>query len=125
MPWYPFLPGALTVGLAVPWIIFGAKSFGQKSDYDKAVASRSQDQQDLHDSLKNTNLLADVFMGLTIAGGVATIITIIVAATSGGDDTSTPQPAATTARRSAPVQWTIDPAIDPQHGGGATFTVRY
>jgi len=120
LPWYPFLPGALTVGLAVPWIIFGAKSFGQKSDYDAAVAARSPDQQDMHDKLKQTNTLADVFMGLTVASGVATIITIIVAATSSGDDTSTPQPAA-----AAALQWRIDPAIDPQHGGGATFTVRY
>jgi hypothetical protein len=125
LPWYPFLAGGLTVALAVPWIILGATSFGQKSDYDSAVSARAPDQQDLYDKLKQTNTLADVFMGLTLAGGVATIITVIVAATSSGDDTSTPQPEATTARRSPPVEWTVSPAIDPQHGGGATFTVRY
>jgi tetratricopeptide (TPR) repeat protein len=126
VPAYPFVVGAITVAAAVPWIVFGAKSFGQKSEYDDALSSHDPDLEDKKSSLKTTNLVADVFMGVTLTGAVATIVCIAVAASSGGDETETKK-SDSTARESHPrrIEWMVSPAVDPRGGGGALVTARF
>jgi hypothetical protein len=125
LPAYPFVVGGITLAVAVPWIVFGVMWGSKKSDYDAALQANAPDLEDKKSSLKTTNLLADVFMGVTITGAVATIVCIAVAATSGGDDSeSTPEES--TARALRPrVEWTVTPAVDPRGGGGALVTARF
>jgi hypothetical protein len=130
LPVYPFVVGGITVAAAVPWVIFMVMSSGSKSDYDDTKTKYEQGQasqtelDDAKSSLNTNNLLADVFLGVTAAAGVATIICIVVAATAGGDDT--PAPAEATARsEQKTVQWSVVPSVDWRGGGGAQLEVRF
>jgi hypothetical protein len=126
LPAYPFVVGAITVAVAVPWVVFGVMSGSKKKDYDAALLTGNADEIDTKkSSLKTTNLLADVFMGVTITGAVATIVCIAVAASSGGDETEA-KPSEATARASRPrIEWMVTPAVDPRGGGGALVTARF
>jgi hypothetical protein len=115
LPAYVWVAGGITVAAAVPWAIFGVMSFGKKSDYD---AMHGQDpigdQQDAYDDLQTTNLLADIFMGVTAAGAVATII-LAVTAPSGEEEEEEEE-------EEAGVNWTVSPSVDPRGGGAAMIT---
>ncbi len=112
MPAYVWIAGSITVAAAVPWAIFGIMSFGKKSDYD-AIHGQVPvpEQQEAFDDLQTTNLLADIFMGVTAAGAVATII-LAITAPSGEED----------AEEEAGVNWTIAPSVDPRGGAAAMIT---
>ena len=127
LPAYPFVVGGITVAAAIPWIVEGVMSGSKKKDYDAAVASNDPDVDSKKSSLKTTNLVADIFMGVTITGAVATIICIAVAATSGGGDDTAAKPAESTARRKTrpSIEWMVTPAVDPRGGGGALVTARF
>lgn len=145
VPAYPFVVGAITVAAAVPWVVFMVMSNGSKGEYDDTKARYEQGQaseselDDAKSSLNTNNLLADVFMGVTAAAGVATIICIIVAASSGGDDEAAegeaseeaPSEEGTTEgeqsarRKTTPVHWAVTPAVDLRGGGGAQLEVRF
>ncbi len=115
LPAYVWIAGGVTVAAAVPWAIFGAMSFGKKSDYDALHGQAPQDeQQEAYDDLAMTNLLADVFMGVTAAGAVLTVV-LAVTAPSGEEE-------AEAGEEEAGVQWTIRPSVDPRGGGAAMIT---
>ena len=119
VPAYVWIAGGITVAAAVPWAIFGAMSFGKKSDYDAARGTAPlAEQEDLKSSLETTNLLADIFMGVTAAGAVATVVLVIVAASS--DDSE----AAANDGPKFGTDYTISPMADP-HGAGAVFTATF
>ncbi|MBW2454736.1 MAG: hypothetical protein JRI68_09500 [Deltaproteobacteria bacterium] len=111
LPAYVWVVGGITVAAAVPWAAFGIMSFGKKTDYDALHGKAPKDeQQEAYDDLAMTNLLADVFMGVTAAGAVLTII-LAVTAPSGEEEAE-----------EAGVQWTIRPSVDPRGGGAAMIT---
>jgi len=112
LPAYVWVAGGVTVAAAVPWAVFGIMSFGKKADYDELQGTAPKDeQQEAYDDLAMTNLLADIFMGVTAAGAVATII--LIATAPSGDDGEAEE---------AAVQWSITPAVDPRGGGAAMIT---
>jgi tetratricopeptide (TPR) repeat protein len=119
VPAYVWIAGGITVAAAIPWAIFGAMSFGKKSDYDAARGTAPlAEQEELKSDLETTNLLADIFMGVTAAGAVATIVLVIVAASSDDEEA---------AAKDGPrlgIDYTIAPLADP-HGAGAVFTATF
>jgi hypothetical protein len=112
LPAYVWIVGGVTVAAAVPWAVFGIMSFGKKADYDELYGKAPQDeQQTAYDDLTMTNLLADIFMGVTAAGAVLTIV-LAVTAPSGDEGEA----------EEAGVQWSITPSVDPRGGGAAMVT---
>lgn len=125
MPAYPFVVMGVTLATAVPMVIFMVMSNSQKADYDAARDSGVplDEQESLKSDLETSNLLADVFMGVTIAGAVTTII-LFATADYGGDEDEDEDTETAGGPRFG-VDYTITPAIDPRGGGGAQLSVRF
>ncbi|MBW2522639.1 MAG: hypothetical protein JRI23_00620 [Deltaproteobacteria bacterium] len=120
MPVYPWIAAGVTVAVAVPWVIFMAMSSSKKSEYDDALGTAPiGEQEDLKSDLETTNLVADVLMGVTMAGVVTTII-LFATADYGGDDEAT----ADRGPRFG-VDYAVTPAVDPRGGAGALLTGRF
>lgn len=123
MPIYPWIVGGITVAVAVPMVIFMAMSSSQKSEYDDARGTKPlAEQEDLKSDLETTNLLADIFLGVTAAGAVATII-LFATADYGSDDASESTDTAGGLRFG--VDYAIVPAVDPHGGAAALLTGRF
>ncbi len=118
--WSVWVAGGVTIAAAIPMAIFMGMSASKKSEYDDEILGKAPqaEQQEAADSLKTTNLLADVFLGVTAAGAVTTIILAIVL--SGGDDE--------TASSDGPrfgVDYTLQPMVDHRGSAGAVLTTTF
>jgi hypothetical protein len=111
----------VTVAAAIPWAVFMGLSASQKAEYDDEILGEKpiDEQQEAADSLKTTNLLADVFLGITAAGAAATVIVAIVTMTGGDDDE------ASIGGKHQGVRWTLSPAADPRGGGAVMVTGEF
>lgn len=120
VPIYVWIAGGVTVAAAIPMAIFMGMSMSKKAEYDDEILGKKpiNEQQDAHDSLKTTNLLADIFLGVTAAGAAATLILFL---TAPSDDDA----AASKGTPRIGVDYTIAPMIDPQGGAGALVTARF
>lgn len=68
-----YVLGGLTVALAVPTTIFMLQAKGAKDDFDAANGKKTEAElTPLHDDVTSSNLLADVFLGVTAASAVTT-----------------------------------------------------
>lgn len=124
MPVYPWVVGGITVAVAVPWVIFMAMSGSKKSEYDDAVGNRPiAEQEELKSDLETTNLVADVFLGITVAGAVTTAI--LFATADYGDDESDAESASGDDLPRFGVDYTIAPAATPGGGAAALVTGRF
>jgi heme exporter protein D len=120
LPAYVWIAGGVTIAAAIPMAIFMGMSASQKSEYDNDILGKKpkDEQQEAADSLKTTNLLADVFLGVTAAGAVATVILVIVAMS--GDESE----ASADAGPRFGVDYTVSPLID-RDGVGAVVTTTF
>jgi hypothetical protein len=65
----------LTVALGVPWGILAARAKSKNDDYDRVNGKESAPRlSDLRSDVKNANLLADIFLGATLASLTATAV---------------------------------------------------
>lgn len=70
-----YIFGGLTAALVVPTAIFMVTASGKKSDFDDANGKQSKAQLDvLHDDVQSANLVADIFLGATVASAAGTAI---------------------------------------------------
>lgn len=106
-----FVFGGLTLALAVPTAIFMVKASGDKKTYDEKNNGTLPEAEieDLRSTVTTSNLIADVFLGVTAASLVTTGILYF------------PRPSEPVARSSV---WTVAPAIG-RTGGGATLIGRF
>ena len=75
VPTAVYATGGLTVALAVPFAIFGARALSKGSTFKAANGTKSKTALDgLASEVKKANLISDVFMGATIASAAATVI---------------------------------------------------
>lgn len=122
MPVYPWIVGGITVAVAVPWVIFMAMSSSKKGEYDDALGTQPlAEQEDLKSDLETTNLVADVLMGVTIAGAVTTVI-LFATADYGGDGDEDDDSTETARGLRFGVDYLVTPAVDPRGGAGAVVT---
>lgn len=119
--WSVWVVGGVTIAAAIPMAIFMGMSASQKSEYDDEILGKKSEaeQQDAADSLKTTNLLADVFLGVTAAGAVTTIILAIVLSGGGDDET------ASTDEPRFGVDYTLQPMFDHRGNAGAVLTTTF
>lgn len=97
----------LTGALLVPTVVFMVRAKSQNDEFKSKNGVAPVDElNDLRSSVKNSNLLADVFMGATIASGAATLIIYLVRPTK-------PAPKKT--------GFSLAPSFTP-NGGGAWAT---
>ncbi|MEJ7729354.1 MAG: hypothetical protein WKG00_09065 [Polyangiaceae bacterium] len=71
--------GGLTAALAVPTVIFMVRAGGKRGDYDDANGTLSGPEagsklEDMRSDVQSANLVADIFLGATIASAAATAI---------------------------------------------------
>ncbi len=118
-----WVTGGITVAAAIPMAVFMGLSASQKAEYDDEILGKAplDEQQQAADDLKTTNLLADVFLGVTAAGAVTTLVLALVLPS--GDDTEETGNAKNGPRFG--VDYTIAPSVDPRGGAGAWMTARF
>jgi len=107
IPTTVYIFGGLTVALAVPTVIFMASASGARSDFDDQNGSASAAElDDLRGDVTTMNLVADIFLGATVASAAATAIFYFTRPTvesqTGG-------------------YWTVAPAVSRDGGGAAVF----
>jgi hypothetical protein len=119
IPWYVWAAGGATVAAAIPMTIFMIAGSSNKSDYDDNLVGKApvQEQQDARDTIQTQNALADVFLGVTVAGAAATVVLYLLR--PGQDDSG-----GASARAGAGESWTVTPAFGPR-GGGASFSATF
>ena len=103
----------VTAASAIVMAAMMGLSASKKSDYDNNIQGQApiQEQEDAASSLKTVNVVADVFIGVTIAAAATTLVlAFTLPGDSGGDDEASNR------------TWTIAPAIDPRGGGAAMIT---
>jgi hypothetical protein len=101
--------GGLTAALAVPTVIFMVSAGSAKSDFDELNGrGTAAELEALRDDVVTNNLLADVFLGATIAAGAATAVFYF----------TRPEVDPTT------TGWTLVPAVGPT-GGGALLSSTF
>lgn len=106
-----YIFGGLTVALAVPMTIFMITASGAKSDFDAANGNApAAELEELRDDVTTKNLLADIFLGATVASAAATAIFFFTRPTV---ETQT-----------GSMSWSVTPAFGPT-GGGASATVTF
>ena len=67
--------GGLTAALAVPTVIFMVSASGTRSDYDDQNGTADeQTLEDLRSDVQTSNLVADIFLGATVASAAATVV---------------------------------------------------
>jgi hypothetical protein len=67
--------GGLTAALAVPTVIFMVRAGGKRGDYDDANGTKAGPAlEDMRSDVQSANLVADIFLGATIASAAATAI---------------------------------------------------
>ena len=112
IPVYVWIAGGVTIAAGIAWGVFLGMSTSKKAEYDDEILGQRpiQEQQDAADSLKTTNLLADVFLGVTVAGAATTAVLLILALT--GDD-------------SGDEVVSVTPLFDHRGGAGATVTTTF
>jgi hypothetical protein len=117
IPWYVWVAGGATVAAAIPMTIFMVSASSNKGDYDDNLVGKAPvaEQQDARDTIQTQNALADVFMGLTLAGAATTVVLYVLR--PGEDDTSTTAGGFGT-------DWSIAPAMG-RDGGGASFRATF
>ncbi|MCA9619516.1 MAG: hypothetical protein KC731_10840 [Myxococcales bacterium] len=121
IPVYVWVAGGVTLAAAIPWAVFMGLSASKKSDYDALRGTAPvADQEDARSSLKTTNLLADVFLGITAAGAVTTGVLLAIALTSDSGDSADASDGPKYG-----VDYTIAPMADGQGTVGAAFTARF
>jgi len=118
-----WVTGGITVAAAIPMAVFMGLSASQKAEYDNDILGQAplDEQQQAADDLKTTNLLADVFLGVTAAGAVTTLVLALVLPS--GDDTE--ETGSATHGPRFGVDYTIAPSVDPRGGAGAWMTARF
>jgi hypothetical protein len=111
----------ITVAALIPWAVFMGMSASKKSEYDNEILGQKpiDEQQEAADSLKQTNLLADVFLGITAAAAVATVIVVAVTLTADDGDDASNKP-----RKNA-VTLKFAPAVDPRGAGALMVTGEF
>jgi len=121
IPVYVWIAGGVTLAAAIPMAIFMGKSASDKADYDDNIKGKAPvaEQEDAASSLETTNLLADIFLGVTAAGAATTVILLVVAMSADGDES-----ASKTDTRFG-VDYTITPMMDHRGSAGAVFTAAF
>jgi len=118
VPAYVWATAGLTLAAAGTMTGMMVVAKGKKSDYEalRGVAPVA-DQQKAFDDVKKANLLADVFLGVTAASAVTTII--LFATRPEAETKEEP-----TSGMRFGHEWTLTPSITPQ-GAGAWMTARF
>jgi hypothetical protein len=105
VPPYVWISGGATLALVVPWVALAVRAKSKNDDYEalngKAPAA---ELQALRSDVKNANLVADVFLGLTAAGVATTVVLFL---------TRPSKPAQASRGRS----WTVAPVLGASSGG--------
>lgn len=126
LPVYPFVAAGATVAVAVPMVVFMAMSSAKKSEYDDArhTAPR-EEQEELKSDLETTSLVADVLLGVTLAGAVTTIILFATADYGGDEEDGEGESTDTAGWPRFGVDYALAPALDPRTGAGVVVTGRF
>jgi len=107
IPTTVYIFGGLTVALVIPTVIFMASASGARSDFDDQNGSASAAElDDLRGDVTTMNLVADVFLGATVASAAATAIFYFTRPTVDSQTGS---------------YWTVAPAVSRDGGGAAMF----
>lgn len=121
VPIYVWIAGGVTIAAAVPWAVFMGMSASKKSDYDALRGNAPlAEQEDAKSSLESTNLLADVFLGITAAGAITTTVLVVLWATSDDGDT-----ASADAGPKFGVDYSVAPMVDGRGTAGAVLTTTF
>lgn len=118
VPVYVWVAGGATLAAAGAWGTFLGLSVSKKAEYDEAVGvTPIEDQQEKRDQLVLNNTLADVFLGVSIAGAATTAVLFFTRPTVGGSNDGD-----RAARAQIGLDWAIMPTADPRGGGGALLS---
>ncbi|MCC6557480.1 MAG: hypothetical protein IT372_31400 [Polyangiaceae bacterium] len=111
-----FIFGGLTVAAAVPMAIFMIKAKGDKADYDEQNNGTlpEADVEDLRSKVTTSNMLADIFLGVTAASAVTTGILFFTRPSVPVEKTGSEQTGS----------WRLTPVVAPS-GGAAFVTGRF
>lgn len=118
VPAYVWAMAGVTLGAAGTMTGMMVVAKGKKSDYEASQGvAPIADQQKAFDDVKQANLLADIFLGVTAASAVTTVILLVT------------RPEAETSEESTSAmrfghEWTLSPSITPR-GAGAWVTARF
>jgi hypothetical protein len=75
VPTSVFVGLGLTAALAVPWVVLAVRAKGLGDDYREANGHKPATQlEDMRNDVKTANLLADVFLGATVASLTVTAV---------------------------------------------------
>jgi hypothetical protein len=84
-----YATAGLTLALAVPWGILAARAKSLNDDYEQVNGKEPvAELSDMHSDVKNLNLIADLFLGATLASLTATAVLFFTRPASAGRATS-------------------------------------
>jgi len=117
VPVYVWATAGLTVASAGAMVAFMVVAKGKNADYEDNILGQAPDadQADAQSDVETFNLLADVFIGVTAAAAVTTVLLFVMRPEAEADST---------AQSGFGVDWSLVPAIGPRGGGGAIM-VRF
>lgn len=120
LPIYVWVMGGVTIASAVVMGAMMGVSSAKKSEYDDEILGKAPvpEQQDAVSDIQTFSLVADIFIGVTVAAAATTVI-LALTADSGSDEAAR--------KKKGPkfgVDYTVAPMVD-DHGGGAALTVQF
>lgn len=124
IPTMVWVAGGVTLAAGITFAALAGTASSKKSDYDSNLAGVAsiEEQQSAIDEINTFNLVADVMLGVTIAGAATTVILALVLPSGGeGED----EAAHADGGPRFGVDYTIAPTVDARGGGGAVLTTRF
>jgi hypothetical protein len=123
VPAYVWAVGGVTVAAGIGWGVSGGLALAKGSAYKKnntpEAAAAGEDLEGQRKSVQTLNLVADVMMGVTLAGGVTTLVLFLTRPTVAAK----PNEKAARSWRFGH-DWTVAPSVDG-HSGGAVMTANF
>lgn len=120
LPVYVWAMGGVTIASAVVMGAMMGVSSAKKSTFDDELVGKVSvpEQQDAVSEIQTFSLVADIFIGVTVAAAATTVILALTAPSEKGDEAR---------KKNGPkfgVDYTLAPMVD-DHGGGAALTVQF
>ncbi len=118
VPAYVWIAGGVTIASAATMGVMMGLAASKKSTYDSEIRGIMPlaEQESAKSDVETFNLLSDVFIGVTAAGAVTTLVLLLTRPTVPDDEA---------AAAGYGVDWTLAPAVGPQGNGGVMFSATF
>lgn len=122
VPTAVWVVGGLTVASGVAFGALAGVASGKRSTYENDVLRQDplEEQQAAYDDLNTFNLVADVMLGVTIAGAATTLVLALALPWEDEEGTASTDGGPRFGR-----DFTVGPSLDPRGGGGLVLNARF